>query len=91
MIFFERDLISEIFEGVENPFDELAGKMKNILVKSLSALSEQEYLALSLFHEKEMMNLKEIGKIIEMNESKVKLILSKAILKLKIQFTPTSL
>ena len=45
MIFFERDLISEIFEGVENHFDELAGKMKNILIKSLSALSDQEYLA----------------------------------------------
>ena len=91
MIFFERDLISEIFKGVENPFDELAGKMKNKLVKSLSALSEQEYLVLSLFHEEEMMNLKGIGKIMEMNESKVKLIRSKAILKLKTQFTHTSL
>ena len=29
---FEQDLISEIFEGVENPFDELAGEMKNKLV-----------------------------------------------------------
>ena len=90
-IFFERDLISEIFKGVENPFDELAGKMKNKLVKSLSALSDQEYLVLSLFHEEEMMNLKGIGKIMEMNESKVKLIRSKAILKLKTQFTHTSL
>ena len=91
MNFFERDLISKIFEGVENPIDELAGKMKNKLVKSLSALSDQEYLVLSLFNEEEMMNLKEIGKIMEMNESKVKLIRSKAILKLKTQFTPTSL
>ena len=38
MIFFEQDLISEIFEGVENPFDELAGEVKNKLVKSLSGL-----------------------------------------------------
>ena len=91
MIFFERDLISEFFEGVENPFDKLAGKMKNKLVKSLSVLSDQEYLVLSLFHEEEMMNLKEIGMIMEMNESKVKLIRSKAILKLKTQFTPASL
>ena len=90
-IFFERDLISEIFEGVENPFDELAGKMKNKLVKSLSPLSDQEYLVLSLFYEEEMMNLKEIGKIMEMDESKVKLIRSKAMLKLKTQFTPASL
>ena len=33
-IFFERDLISEIFEGVENPFDELAGEMKNNWLKA---------------------------------------------------------
>ena len=38
-----------------------------------------------------MMNLKEIGKIMEMDESKVKLIRSKAMLKLKTQFTPASL
>jgi len=48
-------------------------------------------LVLSLFHEEEMMNLKKIGKLMEMDESKVKLIRSKAILKLKTQLTPASL
>ena len=91
MNFFERDLISEIFKGVENPFDELAGKMKNKLVKSLSALSDQEYLVLSLFHEEEMMNMKEIGEIMGLDEPEANLIRSKAILKLKTQFTPASL
>ena len=91
IIFFERDLISEIFEGVENPFDALAGKMKNKLVKSLSGLSDQEYLVLSLFHEEEMMNMKEIGEIMGLDEPEANLIRSKAILKLKTQFTPASL
>ena len=91
MIFFERDLISEIFEGVENPFDELTGKMKNKLVKSLSGLGDQEYLVLSLFHEEEMMNMKEIGEIMGLDEPEANLIRSKAILKLKTQFTPASL
>ena len=90
-IFFERDLIREIFEGVENPFDELAGEMKNKLVKSLSGLSDQEYLVLSLFHEEEMMNMKEIGEIMGLDEPEANLIRSKAILKLKTQFTPASL
>ena len=90
-IFFERDLISEIFEDVENPFDELAGKMKNKLVKSLSGLSDQEYLVLSLFYEEEMMNMKEIGEIMGLDESEANLIGSKAILKLKNQFTHASL
>jgi len=90
-IILERDLISEIFEEVETHSDELAGKIKNKLVKNLSVLSDQEYLVLSLFHEEEMMNLKEIGKIIEMDETKVKLVRSKAMLKLKTQFTPASL
>ena len=90
-IFFELDLISEIFEGVENPFDALAGKMKNKLVKSLSGLSDQEYLVLSLFHEEEMMNMKEIGEIMGLDEPEANLIGSKAILKLKNQFTHASL
>ncbi len=91
MKLFEQDLISEIFEGVENPLDELAGKMKNKLVKSLSGLSDQEYLVLSLFHEEEMMNMKEIGEIMGLDESEANLIGSKAILKLKNQFTHASL
>ena len=91
MIFFEQDLINQIFEGVENPFDELAGKMKNKLVKSLSGLSDQEYLVLSLFHEEEMMNMKEIGEIMGLDESEANLIGSKVILKLKNQFTHASL
>ena len=91
MIFFEQDLISEMFEGVENPFDEHAGEMKNKLVKSLSGLSDQENLVLSLFHEEEMMNMKEIGEIMGLDEPEANLIRSKAILKLKTQFTPASL
>jgi len=90
-IIFERDLISEIFEGIENHSDELAGKIKNKLVKSLSVLSDQEYLVLSLFHEEEMMNMKEIGDIMGLDEPEANLIRSKAMLKLKTQFTPASL
>ena len=65
--------------------------MKNKLVKSLSVLSDQEYLVLSLFHEEEMMNMKEIGEIMGLDEPEANLIRSKAILKLKTQFTPASL
>ena len=64
--------------------------MKNKLVKSLSGLSDQEYLVLSLFHEEEMMNMKEIGEIMGLDEPEANLIRSKAILKLKTQFTPVS-
>ena len=69
----------------------LLERLKINWLKRLSALSEQEYLILSLFHEEEMMNMKEIGEIMGLDEPEANLIRSKAMLKLKTQFTPASL
>ena len=91
-IYIDGDFEVDIFEGFENQIDESAvKKIKNKLVNGLSKLSNDEYLVLSLYYEEDMINMKEIGEIMELDESEANLIRSKAMLKLKTQFTPASL
>ena len=91
-IYIDEDFEVDIFEGFENQIDESAvKKIKNKLVNGLSKLSNDEYLVLSLYYEEDMMNMKEIGEIMGLDESEANLIRSKAMLKLKTQFTLASL
>jgi len=80
----EQDLIRDIFDGVDEAFDEESKQeMKDELIRILPELHDQEYLALSLYYEQEeMMNWKEIAEILELEESDMELVRTNAILKL---------
>ena len=56
--------------------------MKNKLAEAVSELDEREQLVFSLYYQDEM-NLKEIGEILGVIESRVSQIRSKTILKLR--------
>ena len=69
--------------GEKDPFSILTlQQMKNKLAEAVSELDEREQLVLSLYYEEEM-NLKEIGKILGVIESRVSQIRTKTILKLR--------
>ena len=69
--------------GEKDPFSILTlQQMKNKLAEAISELDEREQLVLSLYYEEEM-NLKEIGEILGVIESRVSQIRTKTILKLR--------
>tara|TARA_B100001123_G_scaffold381811_1_gene452508 strand:- start:372 stop:662 length:291 start_codon:yes stop_codon:yes gene_type:complete len=80
----EQDLIKDIFDGVDDPFEEISKQeMKNELVRILPDLNDHEYLALSLHYEQEeMMNWSEIAEILELDESDLELVRTNAMFKL---------
>ncbi len=57
-------------------------QMKNKLANAVAELEEREQLVLSLYYQEEM-NLKEIGEILGVIESRVSQIRTKTILKLR--------
>jgi RNA polymerase sigma factor for flagellar operon FliA len=75
-------------EVIEDPhaadaLDEIEqGQMSNVLVDVISDLSEQEKLVLALYYYEEM-NLKEIGETLDISESRVSQIHTKAISRLR--------
>jgi len=83
-IIMEQDLIKDIFDGVDDPFEEVSKQeMKNELVRILPDLNDHEYLALSLHYEQEeMMSWNEIAEILELEESDLELVCANAMLKL---------
>jgi RNA polymerase sigma factor for flagellar operon FliA len=69
--------------GSENPLKELGfAEVKRILKETISNLPEKEKLVVALYHYEEL-TLKEIGVVLEISESRVSQIHSKAILKLR--------
>ena len=69
--------------GEKDPYSILTlQQMKNKLAEAVSELDEREQLVLSLYYEEEM-NLKEIGEILGVIESRVSQIRTKTILKLR--------
>jgi len=83
-LIMEQDLIKDIFDGVDDPFEEISKQeMKNELVRILPDLNDHEYLALSLHYEQEeMMSWNEIAEILELEESDLELVCANAMLKL---------
>ena len=66
-----------------DPFSQLNFKeVKELLARAIEELPEKERLVLSLYYYEDL-NLKEIGKILEVSESRVSQIHSQAILRLK--------
>ncbi|MFW5784991.1 MAG: FliA/WhiG family RNA polymerase sigma factor [Chitinispirillaceae bacterium] len=69
--------------GSSNPLKELGySEVKSILKESIANLPEKEKLVVALYHYEEL-TLKEIGVVLDLTESRVSQIHSKAILKLR--------
>jgi len=69
--------------GSENPLKALGfAELKSILKETIGALPEKEKLVIALYHYEEL-TLKEIGVVLNISESRVSQIHSKAILKLR--------
>ena len=77
--------ISKQVSDVPSPFDDLKIKeIKSVIAKSLSALSKKEQLVMSLYYYEEL-TLKEIAKVLNLTESRISQIHSKAILRLRVK------
>ncbi len=75
------DILSD--PGEKDPFDLVSmQQMQNQLAEAIKELSEREQMVLSLYYQEEL-NLKEIGEVLGVIESRVSQIRSKAILKLR--------
>ncbi|OEY67086.1 RNA polymerase sigma factor FliA [Marinobacter sp. X15-166B] len=77
------ELPIEESDGEDNPLRALAaGSFRKSLAQAITELSEREQLVLSLYYDQEL-NLKEIGAVIGVSESRVSQIHSQAALRLR--------
>jgi RNA polymerase sigma factor for flagellar operon FliA len=78
-----QDVLITDNETPDETFDSLAEiQFQSALVEAIKTLPERDALVLSLYYD-EALNLKEIGAILEVSESRVSQILSQAMLRLK--------
>ncbi|MDD8058593.1 MULTISPECIES: RNA polymerase sigma factor FliA [Shewanella] len=78
-----QDVLITDDESPDETFDSLAEtQFQSALVEAIKTLPERDALVLSLYYD-EALNLKEIGAILEVSESRVSQILSQAMLRLK--------
>lgn len=76
-------LVTEKEKGNDDPFDELAqGSFQKALAYAITTLPEREAIVLSLYYDEEL-NLREIGEVLEVSESRVSQIHSQAMVRLK--------
>ena len=69
--------------GNDEPFDDLLqGAFQKSLAHAITTLPEREAIVLSLYYDEEL-NLREIGEVLEVSESRVSQIHSQAMLRLK--------
>jgi RNA polymerase sigma factor for flagellar operon FliA len=74
--------------GSKNPFLQLKSKgVKELLVKTIDELPEKQRLVLSLYYYEDL-NLKEIGKVLSVTESRVSQLHTQAVNKLKHKLKP---
>ena len=77
--------ISKQVSDVPSPFDDLKIKeIKSIISKALSTLSKKEQLVMSLYYYEEL-TLKEIASVLNLTESRISQIHSKAIIRLRVK------
>ena len=70
-------------KGSDVPFEDLMqGAFQKALAHAITTLPEREAIVLSLYYDEEL-NLREIGEVLEVSESRVSQIHSQAMLKLK--------
>ncbi|NRA70755.1 MAG: RNA polymerase sigma factor FliA [Gammaproteobacteria bacterium] len=74
-------------ESNDQSFSEMAsGRFQEALTEAITTLPEKEALVLSLYYDEEL-NLREIGKVLSVSESRVSQIHSQAMLRLKSRLT----
>lgn len=74
--------------GSKNPFTQLKSKgVRELLVKNIEELPEKQKLVLSLYYYEEL-NLKEIGRILEVTESRVSQLHTQAVERLRARLKP---
>ncbi|WP_218109772.1 FliA/WhiG family RNA polymerase sigma factor [Oligoflexus tunisiensis] len=86
----DRKSLLECLENVssKNPFTQLKSKgIRELLVKHIEELPEKQKLVLSLYYYEDL-NLKEIGKILEVTESRVSQLHTQAVEKLRSRLKP---
>ncbi len=77
------DVIAPVDEEENSPFKGVADEIfRKALVESIKSLPEREALVLSLYYDEEL-NLKEIGEVIGVSESRVSQILSQSMQRLR--------
>lgn len=76
-------LTTENNKGHDRPLDDLMqGAFQKALANAITTLPEREAIVLSLYYDEEL-NLREIGEVLEVSESRVSQIHSQAMLRLK--------
>ena len=76
-------ITTEQNKGSDTPLDDLMqGAFQKALAHAITTLPEREAIVLSLYYDEEL-NLREIGEVLEVSESRVSQIHSQAMLKLK--------
>ena len=76
-------LTTDATRGQDSPFENmLQGSFQKALAQAITTLPEREAIVLSLYYDEEL-NLREIGEVLEVSESRVSQIHSQAMLKLK--------
>ncbi|MBF0441248.1 MAG: FliA/WhiG family RNA polymerase sigma factor [Oligoflexales bacterium] len=86
----DRKSLIECLENVisKNPFTDLKSKgIRELLVKNIEELPEKQKLVLSLYYYEDL-NLKEIGKILEVTESRVSQLHTQAVERLRAKLKP---
>ena len=76
-------ITTEQTKGSDTPFEDfLQGSFQKALAHAITTLPEREAIVLSLYYDEEL-NLREIGEVLDVSESRVSQIHSQAMLKLK--------
>jgi RNA polymerase sigma factor for flagellar operon FliA len=76
-------LTTDATKGQDSPFENmLQGSFQKALAQAITTLPEREAIVLSLYYDEEL-NLREIGEVLEVSESRVSQIHSQAMSKLK--------
>jgi len=76
-------LTTDATKGIDSPFENMVqGSFQKALARAITTLPEREAIVLSLYYDEEL-NLREIGEVLEVSESRVSQIHSQAMLKLK--------
>jgi RNA polymerase sigma factor for flagellar operon FliA len=76
-------LTTDATKGQDSPFENmLQGSFQKALAQAITTLPEREAIVLSLYYDEEL-NLREIGEVLEVSESRVSQIHSQAMLKLR--------
>lgn len=79
----EDGLIEGVYATTEQPDEELVREsFQQALAKAIAELPERERLVISLYYDEEL-NLREIGKVLDVSESRVSQICSQAMLRLR--------